>query len=67
MEELAQVDPRLREDLPEDHIDTTRVWGSHYFYEECNGVRLRSYFAGEACKVARYAVPYMRSISLLLP
>lgn len=67
IEELAQVDPRLRENLPADHIDTSRLWGPSYFYEEQEGQRVKSLLVGEVCRVARYAVPYMRSISLLMP
>lgn len=64
IEELAQHDERLLQGQAKDWVDTRDKWGANYFLEQTALGLKRNYFVAEACKVARYALPYMRNIAL---
>lgn len=53
---------------PADHVLTSEKWGPSYFFESIdNSDKVHvNYFVGEVAKVARYALPYVKNIELML-
>ena len=53
---------------PADHVLTSEKWGPSYFFESIdNSEKVHvNYFVGEVAKVARYALPYVKNIELML-
>jgi len=56
-------DPRL--------VNTSNYWGADYFWEEvslASGITRikRDFFVSEVERVARYALPFVRNISMLM-
>jgi hypothetical protein len=66
IEELANYDCSLWQGSEPDNVMTQNYWGPDYFFELTNGKRLKNFFVNEAAKVSRYAIPFMKSITLLM-
>ena len=66
IEELANYDRRLWQGSEPDNVMTLNYWGPDYFFELVNGKRMKNFFVTEAAQVSRYAIPFMKSITLLM-
>jgi len=68
IEELALYDKTLEMGRAADHVLTTEKWGPNFFFD-CNSdteeIKL-NYFVSEVSKVARYALPFIKNIKLML-
>ena len=62
VEELATFDRQLDGGIDPCAVDTSEKWGA-YFVHECGR---RNFFVGEIAKVARYALPYVRNIGMMI-
>lgn len=65
IEELSLFDKRLEVEN-ESRIDFCQHWGPNYFVDMAGVQPMRNFFVLEAAKVARYAVPFVRNIELIM-
>ena len=68
IEEIGIIDPTLDMGRAADHVTTTERWGPSYFIDttENSDQVFINYFVAEVAKEARYALPYVKNIELML-
>lgn len=68
IEELGHHDTSLEMGTSADHVSTIESWGPCYFLDDIEGSESVhvNYFVSQVAKVARYALPFVKNIDLML-
>jgi hypothetical protein len=62
IEELGYEDSRLDDGIDPDSVNCSSKWGDYFLSESGH----KNYFVSEVARVARYALPYVRNINLMM-